>query len=539
MSKDKVSTQELAELLSDKVSISKKAAEEFIKQLFMTIEDNLLSGEQVKVKNLGTFKLQWNEPRKSINVQTGEEIILAGYKKISFTPDAGLKELVNEPYAHLEPVVLDNSNEPTMTDVADNLPDPLRTFNEQANEIKDILSEIKSLSAQQNFLSEKVEKEEIKEVEIILTDTEIENNEELLSEDDEMVAEAENILLQDEDEYENKDAIVAQQPFDSQTEGNAEESIIDTETSELTEAVEIVEIVANTIDIEKEEEEEEEEITEEEVIEAEETIEVEEAIEAEEAIEIEVIENVAEEVVEKIEPETEPNIPSATDIIETTVSKASIQGPPNTEPPVQKKSKRKPFFKSVWVWLFIVIITILGSTIAVYYSSTCVSCWFEYKVLNQEQRTKLQKATHSIESYITDFKAIFKGSPDATLPAPTTTQELPADTLLQEVTPVEPTSPIDSLDILLNKPRVYTEFIGSERIMEGSRLARISERYYGTRDFWIYIYEANKERIDNPDMIPIGTMIKIPKVDARLLNAQNPKVMLKARELHDLYVGKK
>jgi hypothetical protein len=55
----------------------------------------------------------------------------------------------------------------------------------------------------------------------------------------------------------------------------------------------------------------------------------------------------------------------------------------------------------------------------------------------------------------------------------------------------------------------------------------------------VYIYEANKERIKNPDMIPIGTLIKIPKVDARLLDAQNPKVMSKARELHDLYVGKK
>ena len=87
--------------------------------------------------------------------------------------------------------------------------------------------------------------------------------------------------------------------------------------------------------------------------------------------------------------------------------------------------------------------------------------------------------------------------------------------------------------------RYSKEILSLANIVEGSRLTRISERYYGTRDFWVYIYEANKERIKNPDMIPIGTLIKIPKVDARLLDAQNPKVMSKARELHDLYVGKK
>nr|MBP8783209.1 HU family DNA-binding protein [Paludibacter sp.] len=249
MSKDKISTQEIAELLSLKAGISKKAADDFIKQLFATIEDSLLAGEQVKIKNLGTFKLQWNEPRKSVNVQTGEEIILAGYNKVSFTPDAGLKDLVNEPYAHLEPVVLDENNEPEQEETpepeADALPDPLRIFTEQANEIKDILSEIQSLSAEHKAtLNENVEEEteEATEEDIVLN-TETYDDEDLLNEDDEMVAEAENIQLQENDENveDEENDIVSAQPTEelNKSEEVAAEIVKETHENNVPEPTEI------------------------------------------------------------------------------------------------------------------------------------------------------------------------------------------------------------------------------------------------------------------------------------------------------------
>lgn len=497
MSKDKISTQEIAELLSLKAGISKKAADDFIKQLFATIEDSLLTGEQVKVKNLGTFKLQWNEPRKSVNVQTGEEIILAGYNKVSFTPDAGLKDLVNEPYAHLEPVVLDENNEPEQEETpepeTDVLPDPLRIFTEQANEIKDILSEIQSLSAVHNAASQDEDEEEETEEDIVLSDT-YEDDEAILSEDDEMATEAQNIQLQEDiEEEEDVDVIVKSQEVEVQR--NTEEAIVET----VTEPTVNVAPEPTTEIFEKQEE----------------------------ALETELISQTTNTESEKtIEPQT---------------TAANDTTPPVTVAP--KTRKRKPFFKRVWVWLLIVLLVLVGSAIAVYFSSSCISCWFEYKVLNQSQREQFQKVTNTLEDFGLNIKSIFIAEqPDTLVVSPDTivSQKLPeVDTLPKVVAPEKTVSPVDSLDILLTKPRVYTEFIGSERIVEGSRLTRISERYYGTRDFWVYIYEANKERIKNPDMIPIGTLIKIPKVDARLLDAQNPKVMSKARELHDLYVGKK
>ena len=501
MSKDKISTQEIAELLTQKAGISKKAADDFIKQLFVTIEDNLLAGEQVKIKNLGTFKLQWNEPRKSVNVQTGEEIILAGYNKVSFTPDAGLKDLVNEPYAHLEPVVLDENNEPEQPETpepeSETLPDPLRIFTEQANEIKDILSEIQSLSAEHKAtLNENVEEEtEEATVADIVLNTETYDAEDLLNEDDEMVAEAENIQLQEDekDEDEEEDILSVQPTEDlSKFEEAVPEIMIETPENKVTEPTETTD-------------------------------------KREEVSEKTPVEQEKAPVTETV---TEPQNIAMT---ETTEYAAVI-------PPV-KTRKRKPFFKRVWVWLFIVLLILAGSTIAVYFSSSCISCWFEYKVLNQTQRGKFQKVTNTLEAYYLDVKSLFvTEQKDSVTLAPDTVivQKLPeADTLPKVVAPEKTVAPVDSLNILLNKPRVYTEFIGSERIVEGSRLTRIAERYYGTRDFWVYIYEANKEHIKNPDMIPIGTLIKIPKVDARLLDAQNPKVMTKARELHDLYVGKK
>ena len=185
MSKEKISSQEIIDLVASKLSVSKRVAEDFLKVMFATIEDALVEGEAVKIKNFGTFKLQWNEPRKSVNVQTGAEIILDGYHKVTFTPDSNLKDVVNEPFAHLEPIELDAKNEPVKELVSqDEAFDPLRIFNEQANEIKDILSEINALSNSNSAANQQVKEEPSVEkvTEIVLDylpDVEDDNDEEV------------------------------------------------------------------------------------------------------------------------------------------------------------------------------------------------------------------------------------------------------------------------------------------------------------------------------------------------------------------------
>ena len=164
--------------------------------------------------------------------------------------------------------------------------------------------------------------------------------------------------------------------------------------------------------------------------------------------------------------------------IEPQTTAANDTTPPVTVAP--KTRKRKPFFKRVWVWLLIVLLVLVGSAIAVYFSSSCISCWFEYKVLNQSQREQFQKVTNTLEDFGLNIKSIFIAEqPDTLVVSPDTivAQKVPeVDTLPKVVAPEKTVSPVDSLDILLTKPRVYTEFIGSERIVEGSRLTRIAER---------------------------------------------------------------
>src|SRR5665647_3238433 len=165
MIKDKISSQEIIDLVSSKASVSKRAAEEFLKVMITSIEEALMAGEVVKIKNFGTFKLQWNEPRKSVNVHTGEDIIIPGYSKVTFVPDVVLKNVVNEPFAHLEPVVLDGDDEDSDEIAVDEVTlDPLRVLNEQAADIKGLLADIQALSPKkkQMVVEEVLPMEEVK-----------------------------------------------------------------------------------------------------------------------------------------------------------------------------------------------------------------------------------------------------------------------------------------------------------------------------------------------------------------------------------------
>ena len=106
MINEKVTIQDLANLLFEKHGMSKKDAELFIKGMFDLVEEALATEKYVKIKGLGVFKLTEVDSRESINVNTGERIEIQGHTKVSFTPDSALKELINKPFSHFETVVL-------------------------------------------------------------------------------------------------------------------------------------------------------------------------------------------------------------------------------------------------------------------------------------------------------------------------------------------------------------------------------------------------------------------------------------------------
>ena len=128
---EKLSWTELRRALATRAGVSEKQAGAFLNAMQAQLVEALKSDKQVKINGLGTFKLQAVAPRKSVNVTTGEEILIEGYNKLAFTPEAGVKELIESGKA-----------ESSMPAAASVPTDPIQKLGAQAEEIVDILGEL-------------------------------------------------------------------------------------------------------------------------------------------------------------------------------------------------------------------------------------------------------------------------------------------------------------------------------------------------------------------------------------------------------------
>ena len=108
---EKITLPALITLLSDKTGKTKKQCEDFLREFFNTIVDTLAEGENVRVKGLGTFKVITVEARKSVNVNTGEQMEIPSHRKIVFIPAKELAEEVNSPFAMFESVEIPEEEE--------------------------------------------------------------------------------------------------------------------------------------------------------------------------------------------------------------------------------------------------------------------------------------------------------------------------------------------------------------------------------------------------------------------------------------------
>ena len=128
---EKLSWTELRRALAARAGVSEKQAGAFLNAMQAQLVEALKSDKQVKINGLGTFKLQAVAPRKSVNVTTGEEILIEGYNKLAFTPEAGVKDLIESGKAE--------SSKPAAASVPT---DPIQKLGAQAEEIVDILGEL-------------------------------------------------------------------------------------------------------------------------------------------------------------------------------------------------------------------------------------------------------------------------------------------------------------------------------------------------------------------------------------------------------------
>ena len=107
----KLNLTDLASRLMEKHGLDKREAAFFIDAIIETIHKGLDADKQVKIKGLGTFKIVGVGARESVNVNTGERVVIDSHSKISFTPDAAMKELVNKPFSQFETVALNDGVE--------------------------------------------------------------------------------------------------------------------------------------------------------------------------------------------------------------------------------------------------------------------------------------------------------------------------------------------------------------------------------------------------------------------------------------------
>jgi nucleoid DNA-binding protein len=136
---NKINLSQLADLLSQAGGMSKAASEQFVKNFFDIISQNVLTDGMVKVKGLGTFKLIQMEDRESVNVNTGERFTIEGHQKISFTPDVDLKEIINKPFAAFDTVEItdEQAAELSRTDKDETTTEITTESMEKTNDLKE------------------------------------------------------------------------------------------------------------------------------------------------------------------------------------------------------------------------------------------------------------------------------------------------------------------------------------------------------------------------------------------------------------------
>lgn len=200
----KVSIAELASVLMEKHGLKRTEAELFIRQFVGVINDGLKSDKSVKVKGLGTFKVQAVSARKSVDVNTGEAIVIEGRDKITFTADTVMRDLVNAPFAQFETVIvndgvdfseidakheIDNVETQESTPVADVKPklveEPTTAPVVESMPVVDHTPVIKPTEESVSIIEEKLEStvEEKPESIMIDTQTEVESQPQFIAED--------------------------------------------------------------------------------------------------------------------------------------------------------------------------------------------------------------------------------------------------------------------------------------------------------------------------------------------------------------------
>ena len=169
----KYSITQLATILVKKNGISNDEALKFVTAIFDIVKEGLETDKLVKIKGFGTFKIIDVDPRESVNVNTGERVLINGHQKITFTPDSVMKEIVNKPFSQFETVVLNDGVD--FSDI-----DKLSNINENIDKQEETQEELQEIIQEEEEKKEEGKKEEGKEEVHDITPQESSNNDDVV-----------------------------------------------------------------------------------------------------------------------------------------------------------------------------------------------------------------------------------------------------------------------------------------------------------------------------------------------------------------------
>lgn len=530
MSEERIKISELVEELAARTGLDKNQAERLLKSLFVQVEQGLKNDGSVKINKFGTFKLQPIEARKSVDVTTGKEIMLDPYNKVTFAPDNEVKQRVNEPFAFLEPVIMaenaeteseDNDTNVSTTPTEEAIGQNLQKLDEQADEIKALLSDI---NGENWFMGANAKSEDILEDDLDEQE-EIEEEEEEVSVEWEMpVAD----VLTEVEPLEQTETAEDTQVEESQVESAVEEPMV---SLEIQENKELAEPLAENREIDTPVQETSKEEINDTPVEQEKPEQIKETVLPEEISqqqdklednnikqEQEIVTQEEKQKTEVLQLETKTEEPKVTEIPIPTVTAPTQQSTDDSTS--AKKTEKK---SSVKLWK-------IGAIIALAFCLILVGVYF-YMVYKVETwaNGKLEQArpeTEWIESLEEEPVIEQESSESAGVGEPS------KPTMVEESQQQTGTEPLSVFD----QPRNYDKLIATEQLTEGSRLAWLAKKYYGDARFWVYIYEANMDHIPDPNNIAIGTTIKVPELPKALIDANNPACIDYAKQLHERFI---
>ena len=479
---ERLTIQDLIDLLAAKHSMTKKDAEAFVKEFFLLIEQALENEKNVKIKGLGTFKLVDVDSRESVNVNTGERFQIKGHTKVSFTPDTNLRDTINKPFAHFETVVL---NEGTVLEDT-----PMEESDEEEGAVSDTETE--------------------------MIDSEIAGNENVDGDIQKEIQPEEPVI---EEQPTAEEVAVAEVPETDANETSQTETETEPVATEEPEAEELPEVETEPESVSEEAPEEESVEESEAVLEpdfspaTEEPIEEqsEETIIEEQKPETETAEAEEKETViaEKAEVTAEQII--AQELHKANMEPVTLQEQPEIEQPkatyTDKDSDKKE--KSAIPYLIATIIIVLllcGGAILFIYYPDLFSSSSDKNVVDMPEVTQPVQP----EAQLSDTIAHKDTVVEVVQPQPVVKKEPAAEPVKAESKPAQqqPAASAYSDSASYKITGTKTKYT----IKEGETLTKVSLRFYGTKAMWPYIVKHNPKVIKNPDNVPYGTTIEIPEL---------------------------